>query len=147
MKFIIDKMLGTLAKWLRIMGFDTIYAKDMNNDEILLISEQDGRLLLSRDKELCERRASSMLIETTELDAQISQVIKSYPINPDIILSRCLECNSLLDNASKTEATGKVPEAVIERHDEFWHCPKCSKYYWAGSHWANMKKKADKYIL
>jgi len=146
MKFIVDAMLGTLAKWLRVLGFDTIYETDLGDDEILSIAERDGRAIISRDRELCGRRVGSILMETTDLDEQIALVVESYPVNKKDILSRCLGCNSILDIVPKDEAKGNVPEGVIERHVEFWKCHECNKFYWPGSHWSNMKLKAEKFL-
>ena len=146
MRFIVDTMLGTLAKWLRVLGFDTIYAKDTSDGEILSIAEREDRIIISRDRDLCERKSNSIFILHTELDNQIAQVVEAYPVNEENILSRCLECNSALDIASKIEAKGKVPNGVIVRHEEFWKCQKCNKFYWPGSHWTNMKITAEKFI-
>lgn len=147
MRFIVDTMLGTLAKWLRVLGFDTIYETDLDDDEILSIAERDGRILISRDRALCKRKSDSVFIQQLGLDAQIAQIVEAYPLNGENILSRCLECNSLLIITSRKEALGNVPEGVFERYEAFWKCITCNKFYWPGSHWINMKLKAEKLIL
>ena len=78
MKFIADTMLGTLAKWLRIFGFDTIYEAGMDDGEILQLANTENRIILSRDKELCTRKPDSIFIGTTDLDSQIAPVLKLH---------------------------------------------------------------------
>ena len=94
MKFICDQMLGTLAKWLRIMGYDTIYG-DGDDGELIKISVDEKRVLLTRDKELHKRYPDSILIESTELGEQIRKVVDSLDLKIDMenTLTRCTVCN------------------------------------------------------
>ena len=141
--FIVDTMLGTLAKWLRILGFDAIYEAGMDDDEILRLAIAENRVIVSRDVELCSRKPDSILLKSIDLDEQIARVLDFYSLGKNKILSRCLECNCLLQmvirqNIEKTS----VPEDILQRYDEFWHCEKCDKYYWPGTHFENMKEKS-----
>jgi len=146
MKFIADTMLGTLAKWLRILGFDTFYEAGMDDDEILKLAIAENRVIISRDMELCSRKPDSILLKTIDLDEQISRVMDIYSADKNKILTRCLECNCVLEIADPGQAQGNVPEDIFERYDEFWHCKKCNKYYWPGTHFENMKLKASQFI-
>ena len=142
--FIVDTMLGTLAKWLRILGFDTIYEAGMDDDEILRLAIAENRVIISRDVELCSRKSDSILLKSRDLDEQIARILDFYSVDKNKILSRCLECNCLLQmvirqNIEKTS----VPEDILQRYDVFWHCEKCNKYYWPGTHFENMKQKAN----
>ena len=144
MKFIADTMLGTLARWLRVLGFDTLYAAGMDDDAILKLAVTEGRTILSRDKGLCARKPDSILIDSTDLDSQIVQVLESYPAVEDDLLSRCLECNTPLVQMRRDDVEKEsLPEGLWARYEEYWHCGKCRKYYWPGSHFENMKMKAD----
>jgi len=142
MRFIADNMLGTLAKWLRVMGFDTVYAAGLDDGEILRLAQTEDRTVISRDRELCSRKPGSVFLETTELDAQILSVLALFEPPEDGVLSRCLECNTVLQEVTKEEAAGNIPEGVLLRHDGFWKCPDCGRFYWPGTHWQNMMKKA-----
>ena len=146
MRFIADTMLGTLAKWLRVLGFDTVYAKELDDGEILDMAIGEGRIILSRDRVLCGRKADSLYLVTTDLDEQIAQVVLAYPPVGSDVLSRCLDCNSVLKKMTRTEASGKVSEPILARHNDFWTCENCGKYYWRGTHWRAMSKKAESII-
>ena len=146
MKFICDRMLGTLAKWLRIFGFDTYYANSKIDDaELLEIAKKENRILLTRDKELiyAGRRENLKIIKikTTDLDEQLQLVLQNVKINKTNFLSRCILCNTLLDGIKKEEVKTSVPKKVFENNEKFWFCTKCNKYYWIGSHYDKMLKK------
>ena len=141
--FIVDTMLGTLAKWLRIFGFDTVYEAGMDDDDILKLATEENRIIISRDRELCGRKPDSILLKTTDLDEQIGQVLKLHSADEKNLLSRCLECNSLLQITARQDVpAASVPDDILQRYDEYWHCAKCDKYYWPGMHFENMKQKA-----
>ena len=142
-------MLGTLAKWLRIYGFDTIYANsEIDDDEILKITKEENRILITRDKNLNHRsrreNIKTIKISSTEIDTQIKNVLKDKQIRKDKILSRCIMCNSLVNEIKKEKIIGKVPKRIFENNNKFWFCPKCSKIYWKGTHYENMIEKIKK---
>ena len=139
-------MLGSLAKWLRIFGFDTFYPDaTMNDDSVLQIAYQEQRLLISRDKELLIRAKKALIpileIRTTDLTEQLQQVLKVIPLNEEKILTRCTICNTLLRSIEKELIKEQIPEKVYITKNEFWICPVCSKYYWMGTHYENMREK------
>lgn len=146
MKFICDRMLGTLAKWLRIYGFDTYYAdSETDDDELLRIAKKENRTLITRDKELtyCGKRENLIVIEleTTDLDEQLKLVLKHVKIDKKTFLSRCTLCNTMINSIKKDEVKDKVPKKVFENNDKFWFCKKCDKIYWKGTHYDEMIKK------
>jgi len=145
MKFICDQMLGTLAKWLRIMGYDTIYG-DGDDSRLIKIAVDEKRVLLTRDKELHKRCPDSILIESTELGEQIKNVMNSLDLKiiMENTLTRCTVCNVPVEKISKEQVKGKVPAHAYETHDEFWICPECKRIYWIGTHWENMKNFMEK---
>ncbi|MEF8879665.1 MAG: Mut7-C RNAse domain-containing protein [Candidatus Thermoplasmatota archaeon] len=153
MKFLCDQMLGSLAKWLRILGFDTFYAKDgVTDEEIIDIAKNEQRTLLTRDKELVWRARRNNVgiikIDSIKLDKQIKKVISSININKDEIklLSRCTVCNTSVKKIEKTEIKEKVPIKVYNKQEKFWYCPKCDKVYWKGSHYDNIIKNLKKFF-
>ena len=142
-------MLGTLAKWLRILGFDTFYANaEMSDEDLLNIAKGENRTIFTRDKELIIRGKKKNLnviaIETTYLDLQLNQALKHVNIDENSVLSRCTLCNTMLDTVEKNEIQGKVPSKVFENNEKFWFCSKCNKFYWMGSHYNEMINKIDK---
>jgi len=148
MKLLCDQMLGTLAKWLRILGFDMFYVNDtMTDDELLDIAKNEKRIIISRDKELIVRGKKKNLttieINTTNLDEQIQQVLKLIRIDEQVVLSRCILCNTILETKEKNLVQGNVPKKIFENNDEFWFCSTCNKYYWKGSHYEKIINKID----
>jgi len=148
MKFLCDQMLGSLARWLRLFGFDTFYANsEISDDEVLRIAENENRILITRDKELIirEKKKKIQLIETSlvDLDEQLIHVVKKEFIDEKMILSRCSLCNTILEEIKKNDVKTKVPEKVFLNNDRFWFCSKCDKIYWMGSHYNKIQSKID----
>ena len=148
MKFLADNMLGKLAKWLRFLGYDTLYPTVKTDDELIEICQREQRILLTRDKELVKSHQklkgipAVYYIESDELDLQLEQLIQTLNLEfGDAILSRCAECNAHITEISKAQAKGQVPTGVYERQTKFWHCPSCDKYYWQGSHFDKIQAK------
>ncbi len=143
MKFIADEMLGQLAKWLRICGYDTLYFRHIRDSEILRLSIVENRILLTRDTLLIRRRGihNFLFITCDQPFEQIRQVIKmfnlTYPAEP---FSRCVKCNYLLEPNIKEEACKTVPEYVCKTQNIFGKCPGCCRIYWRGTHYARMEK-------
>ncbi len=131
-------MLGTLAKWLRILGYDTVYDNCINDDEIVERCAREGRIALTRDARLTQRRRlrGAMFIESTELGAQIRQVLAHLGREVDLarLLSRCVECNRLLECVSAEAVQPLVPAYVFRTQPDFKQCPSCRRVYWGGTH-------------
>ena len=141
-KFAVDEMLGTLARWLRIMGYDAVYEKDRDDDQIVEDTKTQDRALLTRDKELATRSGESGLyIASDRLEEQIRQVWRTYGLKPDLDLARCTVCNGELEALAEEDAKGRVPEGVFLMNHEFFRCRSCGKVYWRGTHWLNIKKR------
>lgn len=146
MKFLCDQMLGTLAKWLRIYGFDTFYANsEIDDDELLRISKKENRILITRDKNLAIRakrkNIKTLEITSTDIDKQIKTTLEDKKVNIAKILSRCIICNTIVNQIKKENVKGKVPKRIFDSTNKFWFCPKCNKIYWKGSHYDNMIEK------
>jgi uncharacterized protein with PIN domain len=137
-KFFADVMLGTLARWLRILGYDTSYENNIDDDELVMRCINEGRVALTRDRRLARRRRLErcLLIEGDALSDQIVEVLKftQDSVSPGLILSRCLECNERIEKVGKREIESEVAPYVFQTHNEFSRCPKCSRVYWAGTH-------------
>jgi uncharacterized protein with PIN domain len=144
-RFVVDAMLGTLAKWLRVLGFDTIFAKGMQDKEIVELAKAEDRLLITRDRDLAKSLAGSIYLKEKNLDEQLAIILKMHPADRSRVLTRCLECNSSLNRIEKSQVEG-VPKGVLEREKEFWQCPGCKKIYWPATHWKNMMRKAERFL-
>jgi uncharacterized protein with PIN domain len=145
MKFVADEMLGKLAKWLRILGYDTLYIKNKDDNYLINSAFKEQRMLLTRDTAMVERKyiPQYILIKSDNYLEQIKQIIGEYKIVPnrDMFFSRCLLCNSEIKPILKDDIKEKVPEYVYDTQDNFLFCRKCGKIYWKGSHIENAMKK------
>ncbi|MFQ6060001.1 MAG: Mut7-C RNAse domain-containing protein [Thermoplasmata archaeon] len=145
MKFICDHMLGTLAKWLRLMGFDVLYPGPIPDSEMKEIAAKEGRIILTRDKELSStEKAQTLYVESDNLEEQLLFTVSVLELKIKNPMSRCSLCNSLIQRVERESVMGKVPEGVLSRQKEFWFCPRCKKYYWQGSHWDRIVKMIEK---
>lgn len=138
-RFLADVMLGSLARWLRILGYDTAYDNGMGDDDIVGLALKEGRIVLTRDRRLCLRRAlrdRHVLIESERLDAQLSQVLVflGRGVPPSIPLSRCVRCNGRLAPSPPSEVRDQVPPYVWKTQPQFKRCLGCGRVYWHGTH-------------
>jgi uncharacterized protein with PIN domain len=142
-------MLGKLAKWLRILGFDTFYANaDLTDKDLMKIAKKEKRIIFTRDKELIIRGKKEKIpiiaIESLDLDLQINEALIYLKIEEKNILSRCIVCNIILNTINKSKVKGKVPKKVFENNEKFWICSNCNRFYWMASHYAEMINKIKK---
>ncbi len=141
MKFLCDHMLGTLAKWLRLLGQDVTYPGPVGDNDLKAAAEKEGRTVLTRDRELAGRVPGGLYVASDDLDEQLLQVTRAFGIPPRLSAERCSVCNTPLESVPKADAAGKVPEKVLEFQQEFWRCPTCNRFYWKGSHWTRMEAR------
>ena len=135
-RFVADRMLGRLAKWLRILGYDTHY-QPFYQGPVMDQYIKDGRLLLSRKRSTTENYTNSFLIKADTVKSQLNEMRNSNYIKSarSMWLTRCLVCNSLLQKASPETARDMVPEYVYnQNHKDIRFCGSCEHYLWPGSH-------------
>ena len=139
-KLLADGMLGRLARWLRILGYDTVYARDADDDELLRLARAQDRVLLTADHGLAVRRgARIVLIEAQNLADQLRQARSALGPPPRGALSRCVACNGKLVRVDKSELAGRLPPYVLATHQEFHRCPDCGRVFWRGTHVERMQ--------
>jgi uncharacterized protein len=149
MDFVVDCMLGKLAKWLKVLGFDVLYFSRAEDDDLLAMARKDGRTLLSRDHALLGRARGlpKLLIESERWPDQVRQVLDHFELHDDVRpYSRCLTCNAVLKPLPKPQAANLVPASVLEHADSFALCPSCGRVYWPGTHFDDMAAKLDKIV-
>lgn len=143
LEFILDVHLGKLARYLRMLGFDALYRKDYTDFEIIYLSKETGRIILTRDLDLLKSKHVSRgyLIKNTDLSGQIKEVIERFNllslINP---FSLCLCCNSKVQKIDKEYVRGKISPEIYSDFNEFSICIGCGKIFWKGSHYQSMLK-------
>ncbi len=138
MRLLCDHMLGTLAKWLRFMGYDTAYPGPLDDNALIDAARGEGRILVTRDKELAARCPGAVRVRSDVLEEQVREVAEALGLRVVDPLSRCSVCNSRVAAAPIEVIRDLVPEGVRSRHQEFWQCPTCRRVYWQGSHWTKM---------
>ncbi len=146
MTFLVDCMLGKLAKWLKILGFDTVYFSRAEDDELLALARKEGRVLLTRDHALLQRAkgVKSLLIEAENWPDQVRQVLAHFKLAGAVrAYTRCLECNVPLKPLSRAEAANLVVPFVLESSDSFALCPCCGRVYWPGTHFEAMREQIE----
>lgn len=151
-RFLTDRMLGTLCRYLRFMGYDTASANRLatgNNREdtvLLRTSLAEGRLLLTRDRELAHRAGSSgVLIDSEEVIGQVRQLQELGLIDGKIRMNRCSLCNTVLREACECEIRSADYAPNDWRGLSFFWCDRCKKLYWNGSHGISLAKRVGKY--
>ena len=149
-KFLADRMLGKLAKELRMLGYDTIYYQGENAYLLIKWAREEGRVILTRNTKLIPKRPEDNIIRVMEdkPSLQLRELIqkKIISLNEKNFFSRCLLCNILLDEIPREEAEGKVPDFIFYQQREFFRCPQCLRIYWKGSHQDHMQKKINELI-
>ncbi len=148
MLFFVDAMLGHLATWLRLLGFDSRYEPDIEDDEVLRIVEGENRILLTSDMKLhetaIEHGLQSMLVRG-DVDEEVALVLHRFQIKPvvDPSRARCSKCNGKLielHGAEKERVRSLVHERTFSHYDVFWLCENCKGVYFQGGYWANILK-------
>lgn len=150
-RFLVDSMLGSLARWLRIGGYDAEYRRDAEDDSLMEEAFRTGRILLTRDRVLVlrakKRGIETILVEGEGEVEQLGALAAALGLELDPSNSRCPKCNGSLTRVSRDEVRDRVPEASLEAFDVFWMCGSCGGVYWRGSHWnqiASTIEEADK---
>ena len=144
-RFIADVHLGKLARLLRMTGFDTAWANDLSDDDIVRAARREERIILSRDRGLLKRRlvTHGCCVRSSAPREQLAEVIRRFDLARQVqLFSRCMSCNAPLARVTRLSVLDALPPAVAETCTEFSRCPGCGKVFWRGSHWESMKKLA-----
>ncbi len=138
MKFFADRMLGKLAKKLRLLGFDTVYFSHIDELEILNLCQENKRILITKDKELHSKALKlgirSLLLTSNTWREQLIELSKIVDLRNASSMTRCSLCNTELVVADSEKVKNKVPLYVQQIRSEFYECPVCGRLYWEGSH-------------
>ena len=153
LKFIVDNNVGKLAKWLRMMGYDTIFFDGSNDSHMVAKALAEGRVILTRDTEIMKRRLvtsgqlKAILINSNEPEPQMQQVINTLNLDCQFRpFTLCLECNQPLAEKNKDQVKDRVPPHVFRTQSQYMECPACHRIYWRGTHWQAMTKKLKKFM-
>jgi hypothetical protein len=152
-KFFTDNNVGKLAKWLRMMGYDTLFFDGSDDSRMVAMALAEGRVILTRDTQIMRRRVvtsgqlKAILIRGDKPEQQIRQVIDSLNLDCQFKpFTICLECNQPLLPRSKEEVKDLVPPYVFQTQAKYVECPTCHRIYWRGTHWQAMTQKLKKFM-
>jgi len=142
-RFILDAHLGKLARYLRMLGFDTLYKNDYGDMEIIEIASEQKRIILSRDKQLLKSPGVNhgYYVRATEKHAQLIEVVEKFELYSQFkSFTRCMTCNAVLLSKSKEAIRNLIDPDIYRCFDEFFFCPVCHKVFWKGSHFEKMER-------
>ncbi len=149
-RFIVDSMLGDLARWLRLLGYDTLYYRKIPDPRIVTVALEQNRIIVTRDRGLAilarKRGARVVLLRGESIEEHLAQlnIEAGVALYADPSRSRCPYCNTPLRHVNKAEVKERVPPEVYIRYEDFWTCPKCGQVYWQGSHWRKIREILEK---
>lgn len=142
-RFVLDNHLGRLAGSLRMLGFDTLYRNDYQDDELAATAAAEQRILLTRDRRLLMRKAipRGYCVREDDPRQQIRAVLRRYDLYRQVRpFQRCLRCNHPLEPVSKADVLERLEPLTKLYFDEFHRCPACDQVYWKGSHYEKMQE-------
>ena len=145
-RFVLDNHLGRLAAYLRMLGFDSLYRNDYDDEELAQVSAEQERILLTRDRRLLMRKQVRYGYCLRSLDSreQLTEVLRRYALFDRIIpFRRCLRCNTPLEETLKTDIVHMLQPLTRQYYQDFHRCPACGKVYWKGSHFEHMQAIID----
>ncbi|WP_435345447.1 Mut7-C RNAse domain-containing protein [Haloarchaeobius sp. HRN-SO-5] len=138
-RFLLDVMLGNLAVYLRLCGYDTVYALDRDaeaDDRLLALAAEEGRTVVTRDEHLAARADDAILLRTRGTEPQLRELVEAgVELDPTDDPVQCGRCNGRLD---RVDGGSTTPEYAPDDDTPVWRCRECGQYFWKGSHWDRM---------
>ena len=147
MRFATDKMLGRLARWLRVIGQDVAYGPHLSGVTLLHTARREARVILTRDTRLLRRHdlPPHLFITSDHFREQLRQVISAFDLDPQLAMfTRCLECNEALCDADPSRVRSQVPAYVRMTQKRFRMCPRCHRIFWAATHQERMRAELER---
>ena len=148
MKFICDDNLGKLAKWLRTLGYDTLFYSTMSDQQLIKKALDQGRTILTLDNNLIQMKAvqNYLLIKSDQPLEQLKEVVSHFKLKKDeeSFFTRCLVCNTPLEEIEKEKIKDRLYPYVYKTQEHFVYCSTCDKIYWSATHMDHMKEKLRK---
>jgi uncharacterized protein len=148
-RFVLDVHLGRLARYLRLLGFDSWWRNEADDAALVASSLGEGRILLTRDRGVLKRSALTHAYYVREHDPrrQVGEVLRRFDLFDAVVpFGRCLECNAPLEVVAKAEVEGLLPPRTRRDFDEFRRCQGCRRVYWKGSHYDRLRALVDQFL-
>jgi uncharacterized protein len=142
-RFVADVHLGTLARYLRLLGFDTLYGNNFDDDELARLTARERRILLTRDVGLLKRNAvvRGQWLRSRDPERQVEEIVEALHLKRAFRpFARCMTCNGLLTVVARTDVAALVPPGVYRRFRLFKRCEDCERVFWRGTHFARLQR-------
>lgn len=142
-KFVADVHLGKLARYMRMLGLDTLYDNNYTKDDLVNISIEKRRTILTRDRNILKRNdvTHGYWVRSFDPLEQAREVIERFHLEGELKeFSRCMECNGVLESVDMEDIIDELPPKVRQSQTEFYRCPVCQRIYWKGTHYEKMKR-------
>ncbi|MBI4234220.1 MAG: Mut7-C RNAse domain-containing protein [Chloroflexi bacterium] len=149
-RFLVDINAGRLAKWLRVVGYDALLPRHLDDRALIRLALEEGRILLTKDRRIFQRRVvasgglRALLIRSDDPWVQLQQVVEEVGLSFSHPFSRCIHCNEVLQSVIRAQVWERVPPYVFRTQEAFTQCPRCQRIYWPGSHWRNMQAELQR---
>ncbi len=146
MRFVVDRHLGSLARWLRTLGYDTFFAVDCSDDRLRAEAQQQDVVFITTSEKIIDtaKPHRPFLVSKENLREQLHTVISSLNLDlHSFLFSRCVICNVPVQMVKKEECKGKIPEHVYDNFEQFTHCPSCGRVFWMGTHTERLIKRLN----
>ena len=150
MRFIVDHNVGKLVRWLRMMGYDSVFFNSGEDSVMVKQAMAEGRIVLTRDSAIIERRVAKegrlkvVLFRSEDPEEQMRKLMGTFDLVGGMRpFTLCLECNRALEHRTREEVAERVPPYVYKTQTQYMECPSCHRIYWRGTHWAAMTKKLE----
>jgi uncharacterized protein with PIN domain len=147
LRFMVDSNVGKMARWLRMMGYDTRFFNGGNDAQMVREAMDEDRVILTRDTQIVKRRVATtgqlkvVLVGSDDPRQQMRQVIASLKLGLMNPFTVCLECNQPLEERSPAQVKDLVPPYVFQTQRQYRECPACHRIYWRGTHWQAMTRQ------
>ena len=152
LKFIVDNNVGKLVRWLRMMGYDTLFFNGGDDSQMVAVALTEGRVILTRDTQIMKRGVvtkgwlKAILIQSDEPEQQMRQLVETLNLDFQFgLFTICLECNQTLLERSQQQVEDLVPPYVFRTRSQYMECPACHRIYWRGTHWEAMKQTLESF--
>ena len=148
-RFIVDANVGKLARWLRMLGYDTLYFNDIDDGELVRVGLQQKRVVITKDTQIMLRRVitdgrvKAALVTDDDPKDQFRFLAEEFKLDRSKQFTRCLECNQVLVQRNKDEVKNLVPPYVFQTQTQYYQCPECERVYWRATHWQHMTQELD----
>jgi len=147
--FVLDAHLGTLARLLRLLGFDALYRNDFGDQEIIRLALASQRIILTRDRRLLQAKVVThgYWLRSINPEEQARAVLRRFDLAGRVqLLQRCPLCNGALHSVPKAEILAQLEPLTRQHYEEFWRCSDCGKIYWRGAHYPRLSRKLERIL-